>query len=369
MQTRTTALAMAAAVVVALAVWLMPPAQHPPTPAEGEITAQPDDPPAVLPAEARIEVSEPKAAADVSPANRDGATTRVSIRLLDRKSRAPVTSKVELWQLDLPAVGDWTAGDRKLREYVIREPGAEFDLAPGRYRVAIACQPATSEDPAGFTVGTAPLDLAFPVDLPQTIEVWLQVFDEHGRPIESGRLGESFEMQTAALPRWADPRRNLTAPPPPHRGGGGSSMSSHPRNADPARGFPLGRWRQRLRSERRAPKRWVRTPDRGPVWVDLRAYAAARDAPEAVTRTYVGVAVPKTYFDGAVLVPDGRTARAAGADYSVSNRAQERTPGSYPDLWRWVPIRVIVSLKGYRDVQFEHRLIDGDPPVRVMEPK
>ena len=292
------------------------------------------------------------------------------LRVLDDVTGKPFASDVELWRLDLPEDEEWTAGDLLQATEHVGPHGRTFsDLPAGHYRIVVCGQSfLAKDDPPAFLVRGAGTDREFSVCAPRSHRVYLQVFDERGRELRTGKLRHHDWNWTSggpADPAWARRRQPKRASASLNRsiavGGGGNGCHGHNDAPWTEAGFDLGHCREDTRGQRSTTRRSLLVPGHTAVMVDV-------DGRLTGDRTYVAVAVSLEELEDHVFLPDGRRAADAGALFEAHSRALEIKPSLPPDAWRRLPVSVRVGLAGYQILTFEYR-VDRPPAPQVMRPR
>jgi len=292
------------------------------------------------------------------------------LRLLDDVTGKPFTSDVELWRLGVPEDEEWTAGDLlQATKHVGPDGGTFADLPAGHYRIVVCGQSFLAEDdPPAFLVHGAVTDRELSVRAPRSHRVYLQVFDERGRELRTGRLrfrGRRWRVRSPADPAWArrrQPKRASASLNRPFGLRGGGSGRRPPHEVPwTAAGFDLGRCREDTSGQRSTTTWSLLVPGHTAVMADV-------DGRLTGDRTYVAVSVSLEELGDHVFLPDGRRAADAGALFEAISRAVAMTPSRSPDAWRSLPVRVRVGLAGHEILTFEYR-VDRPPAPQVMRPR
>lgn len=85
------------------------------------------------------------------------------------------------------------------------------------------------------------------------------------------------------------------------------------------------------------------------------------------SHTFVGLALSHGMLHDIVLLPNGTSARDAGAVFTAWSKAIRVTTTTAPDVWRRLPVYVEVKLDGYETLEFVYELDRPLAPM-VMEP-
>lgn len=309
---------------------------------------------------------------DDSGASDEPVTASVFLRVLDRATGASLASPIELWQLGLPEDEVWGPGDRLHGEFELPTDGLEIENLPlGRYRALVLARPRGAEDPPEFTLGAGGLSVELQIDLPRAYRLYLQVVDESGVPVEQAWIKRSIEYlgrakAAFAKPRWKKGDEHFFGV---GGGAGGSYRGTTRRPSE--RGFELHTWREVSCGSVFTRKLLLRPEGRGDVlWKHTGLVEAGKIPEQRIVgeRDFLGVALPESWFDDALFLPDGRRARDAGASIQIVSDTVELRAGE-PRPWLRVPIRVSAQAEGFRDLAFSYRLERGPPDMRVLEPE
>jgi hypothetical protein len=299
------------------------------------------------------------------------------LELVDRATGRPLAGEVELWQLDLPADKDFTAGDRMYCKFPMTAEGTTLHGLPaGRYRAFLPGRRSDSPDPPEVVVSAGGAAAALAIDLPRLTRYVLDLRDVGGWSIGSSHLDRTQARVPREKAPFAEERRARCG-----RGassnciiGCGAGSRPNPIVARGERGFdagvhaertPAGGSRSMYRFQPDGLESVLFEP---PAFaVNARSEQLAGDPPIEV-RTMVAVALPLGYFDESIRLPDGAFACERGAHIRVECQPLPFEPDSPPDLWRSCPIKVRVIMDGHLTLRFTYRIEEGPPPVRTLEP-
>ncbi|MCZ6572109.1 MAG: hypothetical protein O7C98_02960 [Planctomycetota bacterium] len=294
------------------------------------------------------------------------------LRALDGAKYRSLEISIQLWRLNAPGNREWTQGDQLQTRVELLREGTRIERLPaGEYRVYSPYQRAGTDDPISFRVDGAETTHTLVVPMPRKHKVSLEVYDEEGRLLdwkEYTRYGRRRSWSGRRGPSWIEQRRRKQ----PVRwvrgsGGGMSVLCAHAgKRIGPPRAEPqpilVGEYPEDdKRGRTRSAAVYRFDGDRNEVRL-THYHASGGD------RTYVGLSVAIGPIRDAILLPDGRKAVDAGAELKAACAAVQRTEATAPDIWRTLPIRVTVNLKGHEELEFEHRLGRKLTP-RVLKPK
>jgi len=314
------------------------PPELPPVPAPIEVAERPldeelEDPPEEL-------EEPPREPIEVGPHS-------LLLRAIDFESREPIEIRAELWRVDVPASGGWSAGDVLQAWLTIAKEGSRVQGLPsGRYRIHCGAERRGAPDPSVFSVdgsGEAPL---VEVRFPRVREIRLRVLDETWAEIRTGRLrSESSSSSRSDEPRWVQRRRFKRSGCIGIGGGCGFSRRGCWRDVEAgSQGFPLGDADEATRDGVRTVASTLAPAGRRTAVKVSHASDAAGDW------DYVAVSVPLERIEALVHLPDGRRAVDAGARIDAWCDAAPGPPGMAASM----TIRVRVTFAGFRALEFEY---------------
>ena len=301
------------------------------------------------------------------PETRDA---RLTVRLTDADTGAPVAMEVRLWRLGVTEDDRWTGGDVDLETIQVAEGGGSTrDLVPGRYRLCCDAQREGAPDPPEFEVRSGDNEFKAAVLLARTVPLWLRVVDEEGRAIESGSvrgLGACNHRRSRSRPPWARHRAEKLPDggfrfPGSSGGGVGCSMRSPSAAAALAapEGFAVGLWTEPRRNGRSSSGTQFEFDGRSAV----RVGAGWR---EGDTGTFIAPSLPIERLLEGLTLEDGGSPLDRGATVEAQAAAIPIREGDPADAWRSVPIRVKVTLAGYRTLELDRWLDGREPEGRRM---
>ncbi len=284
----------------------------------------------------------------------------VTLHLRDRATGLPVTMDVRLWRFDVSASDAFTAGDHVQVTVSVGEDGTTVaGLPAGRYRAEIEGQRHSAADPPEFRVETS-AELILEVDPPRTFHAYLRVFDETGTELTSGTF-RSSSFRTAGVygknaPEWAEGRRKIGAPHVSFGGGGAAGGRTTTTARHTASGLDLGPIEESTRARSTSREMLFLSPRGNAIECQI---SSDVDADVVFAAPSVDVARLVEH----ISLPDGRG--LAGLDGMIEASCSP-VVGHTPDsvAWRRVPIKVTVTLGGYRGVEFEWR-VDDPPPAPI----
>ena len=305
-----------------------------------------------------VVVASPPAGAEAA----GDALASLGLRVVDRTRGEALASAVQLWRL--PPGGD----PHLVREVDVPEEGLVLDdLKPGTYRAHVRRRLRASEDPPAFDLQAPRTDVRLEVETATTYAVRLEIRNELGHVVRLGRASQGYSRVPAFEPDFSSEAGGTT---PGHDLGGFDFGSRHLSVETEDSRFLFGQARDLDCTESGNP--WYRLLPKGrtPVRVELEGHElfssdSYREPEEQLV--LLGVSVPEGWFDDAIRLPDGRRAVAVGAEIDVTCTARVQDGArDVGDAWRHVPLRVTVRLKGYAPLDFEYRLVEGQPEPRTL---
>lgn len=290
------------------------------------------------------------------------------VSIVDAETRRPFASAVELWRLDAPGNEAWTEGDQLQATLDVPVDGAEIcGLPDGVYRPVCLGARNTAADPEPVRVEGERTEVTLEVPVPRTFHAYVRVFDADGRPVQRVSVGRSRSWRDRGDPEWRKPRliRDGKGGAYPWLGSGGGGAGGtggrHIHTTQPREGFRIGPFTE---DTRRAV-----TTHRVTIGVDgCNAVQVVIPGTAADDLTFAGLAVPIAPIRDRLRMPDGRTLAEANGQIVVSYTAVAVEPSAPAPLLSVQPFRVQVTVPGFKDATFEHRL--GAPlPSLAFEPQ
>jgi len=293
----------------------------------------------------------------------------LTLNLTSAESGQPVQAAVELWRLDAPGNEHWRRGDQLQARQDVRVEGVAVDNLPaGRYRVFARDQRVNSEDPPAFAVAGPTTVVTLSVPMPRKFHVHVRIYTESGHVLLRAMrddLGGSTSSDTDGAPKWRKERelrngfwcvRSISMGI-----GCGANRAPAYEVVGTEAGFHLGFSQEDARGSRCTSSHSFESEGRTSVRLFL-TREVQRD------RSYLALSVPEEPIVASIVMPDGRRASEAGADFRIYCSATLEEPGARADAWRALPIHVEARLEGFKELDFTYRL--GDPlPVRCLRPK
>ncbi|MCK6458603.1 MAG: hypothetical protein L6Q95_01755 [Planctomycetes bacterium] len=294
----------------------------------------------------------------------------IFLRVLDAKTEQPVASTVDLWRLDAPGNGDWTAGDQLHVTAEVPAEGARLEGLPaGVYRPVCLAARYSSDDPPPFLIEGALTEVAIRAETPRSLYAYVKVVDPRGVPMPTGGVRGGYHRgwtDRERRPAWTTgrlPRGGGVASSLPARvgGRGGTRSSSTKPVPQPAEGFRLGPFPEDTKKSAVLHYFTVQVEGCGDVRVAVPGTAADGS-------TFLGLSVPLATVPGDLRMRDGRTIAEAGGKVSATFVAVPLDASAPAPLLSDRPFHVYVAVPGFKDLSFEHRL--GEPiPSLVFEPE
>ena len=295
----------------------------------------------------------------------------LALSVLEEETGAPLAGTVILWRLDAPASAYWQAGDRKQGAIrIVRGEGEITALPEGRYRAVFEEQRAAVEDPPLFEVrGRTRVTLRVP--MPRRFQASLRLLDERGLPIVGvlAAWPHRGAEKLSSSPVWVRARTLKHAPtaapsPVPPQD---SPIEDHSWRPLGARGdlLPLGELEEASRGSRTGRTVAVRAEGRS------EARLTPFSAP-AASVTYLAVALPLATLLDRFTLPDGGPVLGSRAGVTATCQAEALTAETPAERWRSIPVRIVVTLRGYEPLE---ATADVDhpsplpPPWKRIEPK
>jgi len=301
------------------------------------------------------EIEEELLAAPEDPIQQGGC--RLFMQLTSAETGEPVTSRVSLFRLDVPANEHYTAGDQMQVSREVPKAGLWIDALPeGRYRIHAHGQRHPSSDPGRFSVRGETTRVAFALPMPRRFRASLIVYDGQGRRLERAkrrRGSYGFHSRRLNIP-WRKERKLRHSDRYQDNyaiGLGGASGGRHSwRRADAIDGaFDLGTFREDRRDRAERVPWTIRLHGLTEVMVQQRC-SPGRD------QTYVAIAMDAQPILDSVYLPDGRMADVEGARFSMLCWALLAPQPLPADHWRKCVVAVRVRMDGYEDLKFEVRI-------------
>lgn len=286
----------------------------------------------------------PQGAVDSKDAIEDGACV-LFLKLVDAKTGAAQKGLMNLWRLNAPGNGNWSAGDQLQETAKVLHEGREFvNLPPGSYRAVSLGSAFGSGYADAFQVGGALTEHTLLVQAPIEIETFVEIYNASGvrlEEIEVKDAGRSWQARKSSPPPWRVERVALHGNPIQQGGGGGGGgfgSSSHRSwrklHASP-QGFALGSFLQDSRERANQYRFDVRAPDGGVLELEIDRL------PEPGGRL-VAVFMSTQDVLWHVVFPDGRN----GESFESSNTVRAHpvlVDAAHPDAtWRDASVEVTV---------------------------
>lgn len=293
----------------------------------------------------------------------------IRIEVADDATQAPVAAIVRLWRLGAPADGDWTAGDLIQQGVEVPVTGATASGLPaGTYRIEVLSARIGAEDPPAFTVPETTA-VRVTASMPRPRPVRCLVLDADGVPVPRATatsLGTSRSgTRDPAPPAWASPRRiardesDFVISGGGFGGHGGGRVRRTLAANGPRGEFVFEDMAESSRAEMRSRSDMLTWDGRTSVVVVARS--GELEGPD-----FLAVAVPLERVASHIVLPDGRTAVAAGATVTGTCHAM-RLDGAPPSgAWRTIAVTVNVALEGYESAKYEWSLAGEPWPVVTM---
>lgn len=387
-------LSLAVAALVGLAFWLLaaseprreapapPPIERPVPSEEADAPAQlervevevpeveeiafaepPDESDLVLEEEQEVLFEEGEAPPD--PIERGACS--LAIALWDPESGAPVDGSVTLWRIDAPANDDWGRGDQEYAQGRARDGNVTFhELAEGTYRLVLHEQRRDRDDPPAFEVAGAWTHVTLEVERARATTVYLTIFDETGRRLEQARWGDPTTNSSPLTPPWQEHRPLLDATLDvffEEWSMHSSSYGSLPTHTAGPRGFAVGPFGWSTRSSDQSYELSVLCDGGARILLEVDGDRCAEEIHLAA------VSIPADPLRAHVALADGRSLEDERGALLVRCTPIEWDPDTTRDVWLDIPLTIHVDVPGHQELEFEHRVRDGAPPLRVLEPR
>lgn len=294
------------------------------------------------------------------------------LRLHNADEGSPVAMYVRLWRLGVDGDDAWSEGDQIEARLTIGADGTSVErLPPGRYRVEVRDQRASSDDAPEFVVEGATTERVLDVRPRRSHRVRLQIFGEDGTVVRrvNGRVLhiEGTTPGPAMPPAWAEPRVLKAAPsdaypfPPGRPSICFPKRPTFPELDGGPDGFDLGTLREASRSDAPAVRADTQSEGRN----DVEAIADARIAEDT---TFVAVCVPNEVLAAHLVRPDGTAVPVSGVSVrSAVCRAIAAPWEPAKDAWRDVTVRVIAEADGFETLAYDWSAATSDVRHALVE--
>ncbi len=371
------------AIVVSVLAWI---SVEPPRAAQHESTAPGRSPPTELDvAQADAEPTRPSpphvttrnraqigpdqlsSDAEAVPAPEPDPPPVLSLRvtLRDSGTQAPLTTRVDLWQLKILETPEWRAGDHRHERTWTQGGEVRFEgLGPGRYRLYLPEARGAADDPPEIELVATNEHLVADVDMPRVLPIRLIVFDEDLRPLTDGVLSVlgSGSMTRSSRPKWATQRRSRTGVRQPGSGGwtacNPGDDERYPIIAG-TQGFELGVVNENSQQITRSRAFTFAATDSNSIGVHARGDGHA-------VASYVAPSATLEWLAAPITLPDGTPAFDAGATITATCRAEALREATARLLVQDIEMEVLVELDGYESLKIERRMSERAPePVTL----